>query len=163
MTVDVEDILGMPPEDNRTVKVMGQSVTLDPDNMKFNENTLSSYLEKEYAWLDYFGKKLEDANRVVADRQSEFEQLYAACYEKNKDVGCTDKQSDYRAKCDPAVVAKKKELIEAEHVAALIARHLKVWDKNHDNAISRGHFLRKELDRLNRDIKHTDYSSDIIG
>jgi len=30
--------------------------------------------------------------------------------------------------------------------------YLKAWDKNHDNAQNRGHTLRKELDKLNKDI-----------
>jgi hypothetical protein len=34
----------------------------------------------------------------------------------------------------------------------LLQQHLRAWDKNHDNAQSRGHMIRKEMDKLNIDI-----------
>lgn len=34
----------------------------------------------------------------------------------------------------------------------LLQQYLRSWDKAHDNAQSLGHFLRKEMDKLNADI-----------
>ena len=38
----------------------------------------------------------------------------------------------------------------------LLKQHLRSWDKAHENAQSRGHMIRKEMDKLNTDIMKKD-------
>ena len=47
------------PNEKIVVKLNNKDLALDPDNMIFNEFTLSNYMDREYAWIDYFGKQLE--------------------------------------------------------------------------------------------------------
>ena len=53
-----------------------------------------------------------------------------------------------------------------QHKVTLLKQHLKAWDKAHENAMSRGHMVRKEMDKLNTDIvlkNRDDAVSGIIG
>ena len=54
------------------------------------------------------------------------------------------------------VIAAKKKVVDRKEVVGHIKAHLRAWDRNHDNTQNRGHTLRKELDKLNREV----YSSD---
>ena len=38
-------------------------------------------------------------------------------------------------------------VIEARYVVNRLKNHLKAWDKNHDNAQSMGHMLRKQMEK----------------
>ena len=49
-------------------------------------------------------------------------------------------------------MAAKKKVVERKEVVGHIKAHLRAWDRNHDNSQNRGHTLRKELDKLNRDV-----------
>lgn len=135
-----------------TVKVCGQDVILDPSRMKFNENTLSQYLQEEYSWFDYFGKQLELAEKELAECEMEFENLYSAKYIEAKDEGNPDGYCKSKAQIDPDVVAAHKRKIEKKATVGLLKSHIKAWDKNHANANNRGHTLRKEMEKLNSDI-----------
>lgn len=135
-----------------TIKVNGRDLVLDPENMRFNEFTLSEYMDKEYAWIDYFGKQLELANKELSLAELEHETKLNEVYILAKDAGGSDPYSKAKAQSHPDVVDMHKRVIERKEAVGLLKQHLRAWDKNHDNAQNRGHTLRKELDKLNRDI-----------
>jgi hypothetical protein len=49
------------------------------------------------------------------------------------------------------VVAAKLKVNEAYLTVQLLKQHLRSWDKNHENAQSVGHFLRKEMEKMGKD------------
>lgn len=140
------------PMEKVTIKVNGRELVLDPDNMRFNEFTLSEYMDKEYAWIDYFGKQLELAHKELSLAELEYETKFNEKYIDAKDGGGSDAYSKAKAQSHPDVVEMQKRVIERREAVGLLKQHLRAWDKNHDNAQNRGHTLRKELDKLNRDI-----------
>ena len=77
-------------------------------------------------------------------------------YADFKSNGCTEGQSKAKALSDSEVVAIRRKIAEQDEVVGLITRHLRAWDKNHENAQSRGHFIRKEMDKLNKTIYAAD-------
>lgn len=154
-------------ENKRTINVLGVPVVLDSGRLFFSENTLSEYLEKEGGWIDYFGAMLADAERQFADAElsvdkaeTEYDELFAKYFTQLKSSeGGSDKFTEGKAKLEPMVVAAaesvlaaKKTAVEAKHSMRLLQQHLKAWQLNHDNAQNRGNTLRKEMDRLNRDV-----------
>ena len=143
------------PLEKVTVQIRGRDVHLDPDNMKFNEVTLSEYMDKEYAWIDYFGKQLEYANKEMLEAEITYEAEYSKRYIMAKDAGNTENYAKADALSDQTVIAARKKVAERKEVVGLLKAHLKAWDKNHDNAQNRGHTLRKEMEKLNRDIRLT--------
>lgn len=135
------------------VTVAGRVVIIDPDRMKFNEVTLSDYMADEYAWIDYFGKQLEYATKELAIAEGRYDALYNQKFVESKD---NDSASDNYAKAKAAsnedVVKAYEHKVERKLVVGLLKAHLRAWDKNHENAQNRGHTLRKEMDKLNKDI-----------
>ena len=45
------------PIEEVKIIVGGTELDLDPKNMVFDESTLSNFMEKEFGWIDYLGKK----------------------------------------------------------------------------------------------------------
>lgn len=142
-----------PPKDDTVVIVRGKKVCLDPDNMKFDELSLSNYITYEYGWVDYFGKQLEFAQKDLQLMKIDYDKLYSEVYDKQKSNGkCTENQAKARALADDDVVALRQRIADQDEVVGLIQRHLRAWDRNHDNAQSRGHFMRKEMDKIHKEI-----------
>ncbi len=143
------------PVEKVTVRVRGKDVHLDPDNMKFNEITLSDYMDREYGWIDYFGKQLEFANNEAKDAEIAYESAYAKKYLEAKGMDWTENRAKQFALADPVVNQSRKDAAAQKEIVGLIKAHLGAWDKNHANAQNRGHTLRKELDKLHRDVYKT--------
>lgn len=138
------------------VTVAGVEILLDPENMKYNENSLAEYMNKEYGWIDYLGKQLEFAQKEVLLAEIDFEAQYSLRFMESKDAGNSDNYAKAFANAHVDVVAAKKKVAERKEVVGHIKAHLKAWDKNHENVQNRGHTLRKEMDKLHRDIYSTE-------
>jgi len=140
------------PQATTKIKLGGQDIVIDNKRMSFNESNLSVFMENLALWYDYFCQKLSEAEALLAFKEHEYEIAYATEYEKHKTDGCTDKLSEANAKKSEEVSEHKKEIISAKHKVTLLKQHLRSWDKAHENAQSRGHTIRKEMDKLNSDI-----------
>ena len=150
------------PQEKIIVKVRGRDVIMDPANMGFNEATLGDYMQKEYAWIDYFGKQIEFANREVLDAEIEYDAVYSDRYIKSKDRGSTENYAKAEALSDAEVIAARKKIAERKEIAGLLKQHHYAWCKNHANGQNRGNTLRKELEILgHQDIKTTHH--DLAG
>lgn len=144
------------------VEVRGEIITLDSSKLHFDEASLSEYLETEGGWYDYFAAKLAEAEYELQLLDVDCDAMYSEKFTSYKsNVGGSDKFAEANAKMDADYVDLKKKAIEAKRNTRLLAQHLRAWDKSHDNAQSRGHFLRKEMDKLGRPImspnEHREY------
>lgn len=133
------------PTEKTIVIVRGKEVILDPDNLQFNELTLSNYLDREYGWIDYFGKQLEFANKDVLDATINYDAEFSKVYIAVKDQGNPENYSKMKAMADTNVIQLRKELAEKKEIASLIKAHLNAWKQNHDNARGRGFQINAEL------------------
>ena len=127
-------------------------VLIDPENLRFDEATLSHYIQNEGSYYDNFGHYLALAERNLQNKESQYEKLYCERFVEFKELGSSDKLAEAKAKADPDVNALKETIFEARYAVNRLKNHLKAWDKNHDNAQSMGYMLRKQMDRLNNDI-----------
>ena len=128
------------------------SVVIDPENLRFDETTLSNYIQIEGGYYDNFGYYLALAERNLQNKENLHERIFSERFAEAKESGSSDKLAEAKAKCDNLVVSLKDEITEAKFVVNRLKNHIKAWDKNHDNAQSMGHMLRKQMDRLNNDI-----------
>ena len=154
------------PHAQTTIKIGGQEIVLDNTRLSFNEVSLNNFMENLALWYDYFSQKLAEAEAILAYKEYEHDVLFSSSYEKSKEEGCTDKLAEANAKKDANVCEAKREIIGAKHKVTLLKQHLKAWDKAHENAMSRGHMVRKEMDKLNTDIvfkSRDDAVSGIVG
>jgi hypothetical protein len=134
------------------VMVLGREVVLDPNKMKYNENSLGQYMAQEYGWVDYLGKQLEYAQKEMLYAEIEAEAIYSKKFIESKDLGGSDNYAKAYALSHEDYIAVKKKFVERKEAVGHLKAHLKAFDKNHENAQNRGHTLRKEMDKLNRDI-----------
>lgn len=130
----------------------GYTVTLDARNLRFDEATLSIYIQHEAGYYDNFGGFLALAERAQQNKDTLYDKIYYERFVEAKESGGSDRMAEARAKSDPTVVALKEEAIQAKYIVNRIKQHLKAWDKNHDNAQSMGHMLRKQMDKLNMEV-----------
>ena len=134
-----------------SVLVDGNDVKLESSNMKFNEHSLTEYLEKEASFYDYFGSNLASAERELQRAELEHEIAFAEKFKEAKDEGSTDKMAENLAKLDPNYIQTKKNVQDCKLNVRKLQQHLKAWDKSHDNAQSLGFILTKEMEKLGRD------------
>jgi hypothetical protein len=128
------------------------SVVIDPENLRFDDATLSHYIQSEGSYYDNFGYYLALAERNLQNKESQYEKMYCDRFVEAKELGSSDKLAEAKAKADQDVVALKDEVFDARYAVNRLKNHLKAWDKNHDNAQSLGHMLRKQMDKLGGDI-----------
>jgi hypothetical protein len=146
------------------ISVQGVVVDLNSENMKFNENTLTEYLEKEAAFYDFFGINLARAEHELQRSELDSEYTYSDKFKEAKDDGASDKYAEAIAKTSMEYVAAKQKLQDCKLNVRKLQQHLRAWDKSHDNAQSLGFILTKEMDKLNRDriMARKDDLDDII-
>lgn len=141
------------------VIVQGREIVLDPKNMKYNENSIGEYMNKEYGWVDYLGKQLEYAQKEVLFADIDYDRVYGIRYMEAKDQGQSEGYSKAFTNSCQDVVDARKYLAERKEVVGHLKAHLKAFDKNHENAQNRGHSIRAEMKMLNRDIYEDNSSS----
>jgi len=147
----------------------GVIVEIDPENLRFNENNLSQYIQTEAGYYDNFGAYLSLAEKNLQNFELRHEKLSADRFIEAKESGGSDKLAEAKAKADPDVVAFKEKVNDAKYAVNRLKQHLRAWDKNHDNAQSLGHMQRKMMDKLNSDIMggkgymHSGVNDDLIS
>jgi len=151
------------PIEKVKIKVVGVEIVLDPENMRFSENNIGEYMNKEYGWYDYLGKQLEFAQKEVFLLEIDAETLYSKKFLESKDAGGTDNYSKAFASSHDEVVDARKKAVEAKETVGHLKAHLRAWDKNHENVQNRGHSLRAEMKVLSRDIYAEQSIEDILG
>lgn len=140
---------------SKKIKVDDQEVNLNNKYMEFNEQTLTSFIQKMHGYYSYYGAKLAEAERELADVEREMDTLYNIEYISAKETG-TDKLAESKAKTTPEYLELKTKAIKLKENVRLLVQYLKAWDKAHENAQSLGHFMRKEMDKIGAEIKLSD-------
>ncbi len=126
-------------------------VLVNAENLRFDEDSLNNYIQTEAGFYDNFGAFLALAEKNLQNKEVQHEKLFSERFVEAKDDGCSDKMAEAKAKCDNVVVLIKEQIIDARYVVNRLKNHLKAWDKNHDNAQSLGHMLRKQMDKISGD------------
>lgn len=140
-------------------------VEINPENLRFDENTLNVYIQRESGFYDNYGASLALAERHLQNKEVAHEKLYCERFVEAKELGSSDKLAEAKAKADVDVNLLREAIVEARYVVNRLKNHLKAWDKSHDNAQSMGHMLRKQMDKLNSDImgKYFDHNREVPG
>lgn len=146
----------------RIINIDGEDVVLDPVNLRFTDATLNQFFELVSGFCDYYGQKLADANRAVAKAEQLFERLYIEKFREFREGGMgesgkSEKTSELYAKAAPEVTKAKSAVHETTHKRDSVWNHLKALNAAREDAHNRGHFLRKELDKLNMEVRAATY------
>lgn len=135
------------------VNVNGEEVHISKEDLKFDETTLTQYFIAEGGFYNYLGGRLRVAEAMLAREEITFEELWGEKFRGYKDEGGSDKYAEARTNADSEITAAKLKVVDAKLVVGMIQSHMRAFDKNHENAQSLGHFLRKEMEKLNSDIR----------
>ena len=130
----------------------GHEVIVDPHKLQFDEMSLNDYIQTEAAQYDYFGGSLALAEKNLQIKEMQHERFYNERFIEAKEEGAAVALAESKAKVDPVVADAKEAIINAKYIVNRLKQHLKAWDKNHDNAMSLGHMLRKQIDKLHGDF-----------
>ena len=124
---------------NNILKWGSYEIDCDPKILQFNEVNLNQFLQ-------HFGSKYSYLVQQVKELAVEYERLYNLKYVTYKDNdGGSDKLVEARCKADT-------ELADMKKVVERATGFLRAMDKAYDAAISYGHNLRKEMEKLDTDI-----------
>jgi hypothetical protein len=137
----------------RIVNLDGQDIVLDPANLRFSDPTLNQFFELVSGFCDYYGQKLADANRAVARAEQLYDRLYIEKFKVYREEGKSEKTSELYAKAEAEVVKAKTAVHEVTHKRDSVWNHLKALNAAREDAHNRGHFLRKELDKINMEVR----------
>lgn len=135
-----------PEYDKISIMVGGERVILDPENLKFDETTLGSYLDHEGSWYDYFGRALANAEAELSAAKELSDVVYMRAFDAYKSEGSSDKRAEAQARIEQPVIDSRQAALDADKSVKLLKQHLKSWDKGHEAALNRGYNLRKELE-----------------
>jgi len=147
-------------EEKRTIKVGNQDVTLDPSLMVFTEATVNTFLEKSAVYIEYFGRKLADADAEQQYHDSKVDAVYAQKFVTYKDEGGSDKLCESKVQADPDYQKVRENSLVARHKTKLLTQHLRSWGYAHENAQNRSNTLRKEMDKFTPKTFETAHDSE---
>lgn len=142
----------------RTIDLLDEIVVLDPVRLSFNDSNLSKYMEEFGIFYDYFSSKTAKAEELAANVELEKENKEAEFFLKGKSEGLTEKASQAYSVIQPEVQDLSKKLNRLNSAVKQLKEYVKALDKAYNMAQSRGHMLRKEMDKLNTDIYHSNRS-----
>ncbi len=137
-----------PNYDKISITVCGEEVVLDPENLKFNEASLSKFLENESSYYDYFGRCLSNAVAEFSALKELSEVEYFRAFDNHKSEGGTEKLVEARSRTEPVVIEAREKVVNAERNVKLLKQHLRSFEHSHANSKSMAYTLSKELDML---------------
>lgn len=139
---------------DEVIEIGQEKVPIDCEKMRFDEASLTKYMQEEAPWFSYLGQKIADLDWMRQRAEAEYEHAYAEKFVELKEGGGgSDKLVEMKCKSDEELYEKKKKIASAKRLVEKMRQHMRGWDKNHENASNYGHNLRKEMEKLGQDIK----------
>jgi len=127
--------------------------TIDSKDLSFTDATLNTFFEKVGSIIDYVGAGHALAMKLHAIAELEYKKKYIEKFKDQKDQGKSDKTAELSAEGDQESVDLKMQTIEAKYCKDRLYAHLSALNAAREDGHNRGHFLRKEMDKLNMDIE----------
>jgi hypothetical protein len=138
---------------NESFRIGEQTFEIDSDNLRFSDATLNTFFERISGITDYVGAALAEATRQHSLLEAKYKQDYISKFKHFKEDGKSDKTSELYAEGDPDVALVKEAVINSKYIKDRLYAHLNALNNARDDAHNRGHMLRKEMDKLDMDIK----------
>jgi len=126
---------------------------IDNAALDFNDQTLTEYMRREGMAYSHYSSLQATLERALEMAEIDHEVRYSEKFKHYKSEGSSDKLAEACAKCDPEVEELQRRVARIKYGVSMVKYHLKAWDKNHDNAQSTGHMIRKEMDLGARKFK----------
>jgi hypothetical protein len=135
------------------IRLGDQEWTIDSRDLNFTDATLNTFFEKVGSIIDYVGAGHALSMKELALAELEYKKKYIEKFKDLKDQGKSDKTAELSAEGDQESIDLKKQAIEAKYNKDRLYAHLSALNAAREDAHNRGHFIRKEMDKLNMDIE----------
>ena len=136
---------------------MEETWEIDTANLKFSDATLNQFFERVSGIIDYVGAGHAKAMFWASKLDHEYKQKFISKFKHFKEEGKSDKNAELCAEGEPDVSAVKDQHLKAKYTKDLLYAHLSALNSAREDAHNRGHMLRKELEKLNMDIKQSNF------
>jgi len=139
----------------RVVKIGEEDVTMDPSILDFGETNLNEFLQKVGGHHAYFAEKHADSVWILGLYEQKYDEVYGKRFRelKGSGSGISIPLAEAATKSDPEVVEAHSKMLAARLNKDLIGGFLKSIDKAFQAAMNYGYNKRKEMDKLNHDIR----------
>lgn len=142
------------PLDNvRTLDLDGDLVSLDPKRLSFNEASLSGFMEELSVWYDYYSSRSAKAEELAGNAETAYEAERDKKFLEGKSQGLSDKAAEAFSRIDDKVKLLLELTNKYKGYLKQLKEYTKALDKAHSMSQNRGYMLRKEMDKLNPDIR----------
>ena len=135
------------------IQIMDETWEIDSNNLRFSDATLNQFFENISGVIDYVGAGHAKSMYWTSKLDYDHKQKFIEKFKQFKDEGKSDKNAELSAEGDPEVAVIKQEFMKAKYVKDRLYAHLSALNRAREDAHNRGHMLRKELDKLNMDIR----------
>lgn len=126
---------------------------IDTDDLVFTDATLNNFFEKVGGIIDYIGSAHANSMRFLSVCELSYRHKYIEKFKQHKDLAKSDKTAELYAEGDPECIQIKNMIIQAKYNKDRLYAHLQALNSAREDACQRGHMLRKEMEKLNSDIK----------
>ena len=96
---------------------------------------------------------MADAESFLQWHELKYDETYSEIFKGYKEDGGSDKLADAKARCHINVVSAKEKVVASKRTVKKLQFFLRAMDKAHDNAMSFGHMLRREMDKIQSSIR----------
>lgn len=136
------------------IKIAEEELEVDPNELAFTEATINEKMERLGSLSSFYGQKFADAEYYWSQLEKAVDNMYMAKFVQYKDEGRgSDKVCEALAKIDPIVIELSEKALNAKKAKIQLQQYLKAIDITHQNVQSRGHMIRKEMEKLQYDIR----------
>lgn len=140
------------------IEIMDEVWEIDTANLVFSDATINQFFERISGIIDYVGAGHAKAMYWASKLDHEHKQKFIEKFKDYKAQGKSDKTAELSAEGDPDVAVVKEKYLQAKYTKDRLYAHLNALNNAREDAHNRGHMLRKELDKLNMEIKSTQYN-----
>jgi hypothetical protein len=135
------------------IKIQDTDWKIDTTDLSFTDATLNLFFEKVGGIIDYIGSAHANSMRYHSVCELSYKQMFIDKFKFNKENGKSDKTAELYAEGDSDCINLKQMVINARYIKDRLYAHLQALNAAREDAHQRGHMLRKEMDKLNSDIR----------
>ena len=133
------------------ISFLGKEWTIDNKDLVFTDATLNQFFEKIGGIIDYVGAAHANSMRYNSACELAYKKTFIEKFKLQKDAGKSDKTAELYAEGEQECIDAKEVCITAKYYKDRLYAHLQALNAAREDGHNRGHFLRKEMDRLNID------------
>jgi len=134
------------------IKLADKEIILNKDLLKFDEHTINQFLQEFSSNYDSYCTHHADAQYIRSRFEDNYDAIYAERFLFHRGESTSDKTAEMKTKADKDVQDALEKVRISKRNESVIWGFLRSMDKSHDDALNFCYNLRKEMDKLSKDM-----------